>query len=577
VGLKSYHLIPETLCKVPHRACLPYVAVVFCVTRLLQSFNTGPVNFRFQLTSPYRQEISLTDAVLAHDPAALRSPATPPFPISLEFALDVSPFVRARISYAFRVFAAIYSHTISESPAGHSIRCLYGRLPCPDGALFHIPALYQDTIANRANRGGLARMRYTGEDFHLSFGVDPASGKPDWLGEIFQWLSSSYEAGCAKHDDIGRIPYSETVFARGNISPRTPHASLLMAWLENAIGSRGPAEALPKAPSPLPGIDHLVVCSHDIDFYFTDPVSAAIRVIKNMGLALQLYRSFSYFTENCKMLLALLGGKRVGDFLPGLLDTLEREGFRSTLFAVARRGHRRDPGYRLEHLLPRLRDASRRGFPTGLHGSYRSVIEDQTLAEEARAFRDVLGVTPIANRQHWLRFNKHEKLFAQLKLARVKSDSTLGFHDQIGFRNGASFAFPPYDFENERPHDFLEIPLAIMDGSLAATSRALGQEPQMLAEEVLANSRKYGWGGISVLWHNPIEPLSVPRAINQVFWNCASQQREQKESWMSVDQFLAACLPRYQSAGLMKEVSLDHDTVAVPKNGNDSESIKQRS
>jgi hypothetical protein len=173
-----------------------------------------------------------------------------------------------------------------------------------------------------------------------------------------------------------------------------------------------------------------------------------------------------------------------------------------------------------------------------------------------------------------LRFDKHEKLFTQLKLARVKSDSTLGFPDHIGFRNGASFAFPPYDFENERHHDFLEIPLAIMDGSLAATSRALGQEPQMLAEEVLTNSRKYGWGGISVLWHNPIEPLSVPSAINQVFWNCAGQQREQKESWMSVDQFLAACLPRYQSAGLMKEVSLDHDTVAVSKNGNDSESIK---
>jgi hypothetical protein len=316
-----------------------------------------------------------------------------------------------------------------------------------------------------------------------------------------------------------------------------------------------------------------VVCSHDIDFYFTDRVSAAIRVIKNMGLAFQLYRSFSYFTENCKMLLALLGGKRVGDFLPRLLDSIEREGFRSTLFAVARRGHRRDPGYRLEHLLPRLRDASRRGFPAGLHGSYRSVIEDQALAEEARAFRDVLGVTLIANRQHWLRFDKHEKLFTQLKLARVKSDSTLGFPDHIGFRNGASFAFPPYDFENEGPHDFLEIPLAIMDGSLATTSRALGQEPQMLAEEVLANSRKYGWGGMSVLWHNPIEALSVPKAINQVFWNCASQQREHRESWMSVDQFLAASLPRYQSAGLMQGVTLDRETLAVSQSRNDTTSL----
>jgi hypothetical protein len=110
---------------------------------------------------------------------------------------------------------------------------------------------------------------------------------------------------------------------------------------------------------------------------------------------------------------------------------------------------------------------------------------------------------------------------------------------------------------NERPHRFLEIPLVIMDGSLEAASRNLGEDPQQMAEEVLRESRDLGWGGISVLWHNPMESLSVPSQINRVFWNCAKQQRKFREQWMSSDQFLAGSLPRFQAAGLLEGVRID--------------------
>jgi hypothetical protein len=501
--------------------------------------------------------MDLDRVVVAPNPAVSLQNEFISRPISLEFAPETPPQVRTRLSYSFRVFAAIYSHPVNDSPTENSIRCFYGRSPSSDANSFHIPALYRNTIPGHEKRAGCSRVKYAGEDFYLSFGIDAAAGNPDWLGEIFQWLSSNYEAGIAARDDIGRIPYSATVFDREGISPHIPRANLLMAWLENAIRNGGAAEALPRAPSPVPGIDHLVVSSHDIDFSFTGRTSAAKRLIKNMGLAIQLYRSVAYFAENFGMLLELLAGKRVGDYIPRVLDAEEKLDFRSTLFVVARNGHRRDPNYRLEHLLPQIREASRRGFSIGLHGSYRSIIEARNLADEALLLQEALGNVPCANRQHWLRFDEHNNLFAQLKLSKLKCDATLGFPDRIGFRNGASFAFPPYDFVTEKAHDFLELPLALMDGSLAATSRTLRQHPQLLADEVLTNSRKYGWGGISVLWHNPIEPLSVPTAINRVFWNCASKQKEHNEKWMSVEQFLAACLPRYQRAGLLESVSID--------------------
>jgi hypothetical protein len=184
-------------------------------------------------------------------------------------------------------------------------------------------------------------------------------------------------------------------------------------------------------------------------------------------------------------------------------------------------------------------------------------MEDKTLRSEVQSVHERIGRRPLAARQHWLRFSDHQLLFAEIGHAGLLCDSTLGFPDAVGFRNGASFAFPPYDFEHERPHPFLEIPLVLMDGGLETASRSLNESPKKLADEVLGESRKYGWGGVSVLWHNPIEPLSVPSEINRVFWNCVRRRSESCEKWMSIDQFVAASLHRYQDAGLLEGVRLD--------------------
>jgi hypothetical protein len=157
-------------------------------------------------------------------------------------------------------------------------------------------------------------------------------------------------------------------------------------------------------------------------------------------------------------------------------------------------------------------------------------------------------------RQHWLRFDSHERLFDMVAKAGLAYDSTLGFPETVGFRNGANFAFPPYDFKHEKAYEFVEIPLVIMDGGLQAASASSQAKPREIADEVLNESRKYGWGGISVLWHNPIDPIQVPEEINQVFWKCARKRGEYGEKWMSAEEFLACALPRYRNAGLLRGV-----------------------
>jgi hypothetical protein len=229
------------------------------------------------------------------------------------------------------------------------------------------------------------------------------------------------------------------------------------------------------------------------------------------------------------------------------------------LFVVTRQGHRRDPNYRLKQIAGELEDAVEKGFSVEVHGSYRSVVEDQTLAEEAGALRDCTGRKPLGNRQHWLRFAEHQVLFDEIERAGLLADSTLGFSEAVGFRNGACFAFPPYNFAQERPCNFLEVPLVLMDGALETEARVSGRAPEQLAQEVLGESRKYGWGGVSVLWHNPIEPLSVPEEINAVFWKCAKQKEALGEKWVSLEQFLVCCAERYRRAGLLASASVGVD------------------
>lgn len=484
-----------------------------------------------------------------------------PSSISLEFGPEVREPTRARIEYAFRVFAAVYNYrVIAAAESGPAIRCFYGQKPRQgEGSRgsFFIPALYGETAALEDRN--CVRHRYAEEDFHLACGWDSQSGQPDWLGEIFLWLSSSQELGIQERDELGRIPYAKTIFPRRGLSPRKPHATLLMAWMEAAL--RNEASTLPKPPSPIPDAKHLVVCSHDIDFYFGTRTSNLARFFKNLIVAAVSFGDYSFFADNFRMLLQTLAGEHAGEYLPALVKKAA-EGeydFRSTLFVVSRHAHRRDPAYQLEHFVGQLLEAERRGFAVGVHGSYRSVTEERTLREEAQALEKQVGRRPLATRQHWLRFGEHRALFAEIERAGLLGDSTLGFSGAVGFRNGASFAFPPYNFTREGPHEFLEIPLVLMDGAVETEARLTGTDPQQLAAAVLGESRKRGWGGVSILWHNPVESIQVPRKINDVFWNCAKQQRAVGEKWMSMDQFLACSLKRYQAAGFLQKVRIDHE------------------
>jgi hypothetical protein len=478
--------------------------------------------------------------------------------LCLRFGRDTPEVIRSRIGYAFRIFAAIYSYEVVDACEAGDVCCVYGGQPPlirTPGERF-IPARYRTEPANTP-APSLVQHSYSDRKIPLAYGLDPVTGSPDWLGEIFEWVSGSFERGITARDSVGRIPFSGTVFARQSLSPRRPYAAMVMAWLEHQIchGAREPG--FTKPPFPVPGAAHVVACTHDIDYYYAGKGLTFKRLLKNLGVAVLNYRSPSFFAASCRLLGAAVRNEKVGDYLPALTHSLEERGATSSLFVVADRGHRRDPNYELSQIGGTLAAAAEKGFCIELHGSYNSGLKAACLNSEAAALERAVGRRVLGNRQHWLRFRSHQQLFEAIERAGLVFDSTLGFAETVGFRNGACFPFPPYNFEQERPHKFLEVPLALMDGSLEAAARSTGERSQAIAEEVLNESRNWAWGGIAALWHNPIEPIQVPDEINQVFWDCLGKRKPPTEKWMSTTDLLKCVLPNFHHAGLLKGVGLD--------------------
>src|SRR5882672_11924010 len=150
--------------------------------------------------------------------------ATGSLSLCLDFHGSVPTFVRQRMTYAFRVFAAIYGHAIvGRKLASSQFRFLYGGHCEPDSpGTIVIPSLYRCKSANDQPYGITppVRFNFAGESFPLFLGADPITGNPDWLGEIFLWLSGELESGAKQRDSARRIPFSETPFGRHGLSPR---------------------------------------------------------------------------------------------------------------------------------------------------------------------------------------------------------------------------------------------------------------------------------------------------------------------------------------------------------------------
>ena len=151
----------------------------------------------------------------------------------------------------------------------------------------------------------------------------------------------------------------------------------------------------------------------------------------------------------------------------------------------------------LEHEMANIVDS---GWEVGLHGGHETYNNLDELIKEKKNLEKVLGKKVTGFRNHYLKF-KVPDTWEILSKSGFKYDTTFGYADCVGFRNGMCHPFKPFNLNTNRPIDILEIPLTIMDATLynymKLDIKSAWDITRLLIDTVEKNN-----GIVTILWHN---------------------------------------------------------------------------
>lgn len=182
-----------------------------------------------------------------------------------------------------------------------------------------------------------------------------------------------------------------------------------------------------------------------------------------------------------------------------IMDLEEDFGAKSSFYFIA---SKEDPvrfRYDIEDLENRLGEISDRGWEAGLHGGYYSYDNFESLKSEKERLEKVLGKKVLGFRNHYLRF-KTPETWELLADAGFSYDSTFGYSESVGFRNGMCHPFKPYNLKKESEINILEIPLTVMDVALFKASGSF-EEAWRCTKGLIDTTARFN-GVITLLWHN---------------------------------------------------------------------------
>lgn len=150
--------------------------------------------------------------------------------------------------------------------------------------------------------------------------------------------------------------------------------------------------------------------------------------------------------------------------------------------------------YDIGDIPERARALEKAGCEIGVHG-----IDSWHSVEKGRAERGrVAGVTgspEVGIRMHWLL--QDEKTWGVLEKSGYAYDSTCGYNETVGYRNGTTQAYRPLNAQT-----LLELPMHIQDGALFFPERLNLSEAEAWrrCSEIMDQAQTLG-GVVTLLWH----------------------------------------------------------------------------
>lgn len=324
----------------------------------------------------------------------------------------------------------------------------------------------------------------------------------DIFGTAFFFLSRYEELVTRERDARDRFPAAASFAARANLFER-PIVDEYVELLWSALVHAFPWLERRKRV-------YAVAPSHDVDHPFMGKETQA-RALANAVLDIAVQRDPALAFDRLHTQLAgatLRSSRDPHDRFDFIMDQSERHGLTSTFHFIARSGSRSvDASYALDDARTAglMRKIHARGHRIGLHPSYDCYLDGMATREDASHLRNTaagLGIeqTEWTTRQHYLRF-RAPATWQHLADAGLDRDSTLAFHDRVGFRCGTCHEFPVFNLETKRMLALREQPLIVMEVACLKYMR-LDLERCVELSTRLARACRLFDGTFELLWHN---------------------------------------------------------------------------
>ncbi len=183
-----------------------------------------------------------------------------------------------------------------------------------------------------------------------------------------------------------------------------------------------------------------------------------------------------------------------------IMNLEKKYGAKSSFYFLALERSDRDFEYRIEKLKNEIKNIIDNGWEVGLHGGHEAYNNLDVIKKEKERLENTSGKEVIGYRNHFLKF-EIPTTWKLLKEAGFKYDTTFGYADCVGFRNGMCHPFKPFDLNTNERIDLLEIPLVVMDGTLVNYMRLDWKSSWEITKLLIDTVEKYN-GVITILWHN---------------------------------------------------------------------------
>ncbi len=183
-----------------------------------------------------------------------------------------------------------------------------------------------------------------------------------------------------------------------------------------------------------------------------------------------------------------------------IMDVEKKYGAKSTFFIMAIDKWDFEFNYRVEELKDEIRYIIENGFEIGLHGGYETYKDIDRMKKEKERVENISLKEVIGYRNHYLRF-KIPITWELLKEAGFEYDSTFGYTEMLGFKNGMCHPFKPFNVNSYEFIDIFEFPLNIIDETLF-TRMGLSFETAWEVVSMMIDETEKNKGVITILWHN---------------------------------------------------------------------------